>query len=383
MRFVSIFLRKRKDKKKVKKTIETFEKWSSIISTLHLPDIRNKSIAIIRLDDIGDYILFRNFIELYCNCEKYKGYSFTLIGNIVWKEIFENFDSKFIKNAIWVDKNMYFYDSDYRMNLWKNIRNQSFETVICPSRTRPILLDDMIALASGAIYKFANTNTHQSPQLNQLSDNIYSSLNSDDLSIHEFIFNQKFANWITGVNYILKLPTFENIIIDKKLKNSVICFIGASSKSKRWPVSYWISLIKMMQLKNIIPVIAGGKQEESKANIIVSATGCQSVTGKTSLMEIMQWIAGSVGIISGDTMAAHISVSLQKNLVILSNGVNAKRFVNYEALGCSNVITLYSKQYQSYIKTRKSKSTYMASSNDMKSIKPIEVMESYSRIISV
>ncbi len=383
MRFISILLRNRKDKKKVKKTIETFENWSSIISTLPLSHNRNKSIAILRIDDIGDYILFRNSLEPYCNCEKYNNYSFTFIGNIVWKEIFDNFDSKFIKNVIWVDKNMYFSDSEYRMNLWKNIRNQSFETVICPSRTRPVLLDDIIAIASGAIYKFANTNTHESLQLNQLSDNIYSSLNSDDLSLHEFIFNQNFAYWITSVNYKLKLPTFENIICDKKLKNSVICFIGTSSKSKRWPVSYWITLIKMMQLKNIIPIIAGGRQEESIADKIVSATNCKSITGKTSLLEILKYIASSYGIITGDTMAAHISVSLRKNLVILSNGVNAKRFVDYESLGCSNVVTIYTKQYQSYIKTRKYKSTYMATSNDMKSIKPIEVMESYSRIISV
>ena len=44
--------------------------------------IKPKSLLLIRLDAIGDYILFRNFIEELKKDEKYKHYSITLLGNI-------------------------------------------------------------------------------------------------------------------------------------------------------------------------------------------------------------------------------------------------------------------------------------------------------------
>ena len=54
------------------------------------------SILLIRLDHIGDYVLFRNYIELIKNSNKYKNYSITLLGNSVWKDFSEELDNKYI-----------------------------------------------------------------------------------------------------------------------------------------------------------------------------------------------------------------------------------------------------------------------------------------------
>ena len=48
-----------------------------------------KHILLIRLDAIGDYILFRNFIEVLKRNPKYSDYKITLLGNIVWRELAE------------------------------------------------------------------------------------------------------------------------------------------------------------------------------------------------------------------------------------------------------------------------------------------------------
>ena len=56
-------------------------------------DIRPNSLLLIRIDAIGDYILFRNYIEVLKNSAKYKDYKITLVGNIAWKSIAEELDS--------------------------------------------------------------------------------------------------------------------------------------------------------------------------------------------------------------------------------------------------------------------------------------------------
>ena len=69
--------------------------------------IKTKSILLIRLDSIGDYVLFRNYIEELKKNEKYKDYSITLLGNNVWKSLSIELDRKYVDSFIWLDRNKF------------------------------------------------------------------------------------------------------------------------------------------------------------------------------------------------------------------------------------------------------------------------------------
>ena len=88
----------------------------SLIDKFIIPskEISPKSLILIRLDAIGDYILFRNFIKILKKSEKYKGYRITLVGNIVWKSISEKFDNKYIDENIWIDRKKFSNNIFYR-----------------------------------------------------------------------------------------------------------------------------------------------------------------------------------------------------------------------------------------------------------------------------
>ncbi|MGL2647028.1 glycosyltransferase family 9 protein [Helicobacter pylori] len=65
------------------------------------PPIRKKTLCFIRLDIIGDYILYRNFLPLF---KKYfEDYEITFIGNTVIKDITTHCDSKYIDKFIFLD----------------------------------------------------------------------------------------------------------------------------------------------------------------------------------------------------------------------------------------------------------------------------------------
>ena len=87
--------------------------------------ISKKTILLIRLDAIGDYILFRNFIQIIANSKKYQDYKITLVGNSTWKNIAENLDSQHIDSFIWLDRNKLNKDFIYRYQKLKEI--SSFE----------------------------------------------------------------------------------------------------------------------------------------------------------------------------------------------------------------------------------------------------------------
>ena len=61
-------------------------------------------LLIIKLDEIGDYMLFRNMLKSFRGSEKYKNHKITFLGNAAWKPIFDEYDSETADNSIWVTK---------------------------------------------------------------------------------------------------------------------------------------------------------------------------------------------------------------------------------------------------------------------------------------
>lgn len=376
IRTIGLFLRWRSQQKQEHQAMRLFKNWRVFLEQLPKYEITEKKLAIVRLDDIGDYLLWRNFIEVYKQSERYKDYTITLIGNVVWKSIFEAFDSKFVDETIWVNKQEYLSNEAYRIALWQNIRAQKFETIIGPSRTRPLLLDDLMVLASGATRRLATRNSRGLSKVNKISDAVYTEFFTSKNETHEFFFNKNFAAFASGLDSNYQSP-FLPITAAQIIPKQVICFIGASAKSKTWPLENWIELVTLLQQNGFEPLLSGGKNEINIAEEIVAATQVNSIVGETNLVETLSSISASSAVITGDTMAAHAGVSLSKPTVILANGVNAQRFVAYEEVGFENVKTVYTAQY---LRGRRDKN-YRAVSKDMESIKPTEIFAALQNLL--
>ena len=65
----------------------------------------------IRLDAIGDYVLFRNFVEEYKRI-KNNGRC-VLIGNEQWRDLAEKLDSNIYDHFIWIDNSRLWSDFSY------------------------------------------------------------------------------------------------------------------------------------------------------------------------------------------------------------------------------------------------------------------------------
>jgi ADP-heptose:LPS heptosyltransferase len=378
IRKIALFLRQRSEQKNEFALLRQYEEWRLLLQQLPQDIEREKKLAIVRLDDIGDYLLFRNFLLGYKQSDRFKDYAVTLIGNIVWKPIFEAFDSETVDTTIWLDKHQYLSNAGYRMDFWQQICAEHFDTIICPSRTRPLLLDDLIVLASGAKTKIACCNSYETVLWNEVSDRNYDQLFSANGIQHEFFFNQNFSSFVLGRDMQLEAPFLPSTTseIDPK---QIICFIGASAKSKTWPLNNWIELVQLLQEKGFEPLLSGGKNEGHIAEKIVSATQVKSIVGQTNLVETIKAIASSIAVITGDTMAAHAAVSLNKPSVILANGVNAQRFVAYEEAGFDKVKTVYTQQY---LRSKKDKH-YRAVTKDMETIRPMQIFNALKEILHI
>ena len=346
LRWTSIVLRRRHSRRECARTLRTFGEWRDIQRQLPAPQPRNGRLLIIRLDDIGDYLLFRNQLSMYKRSARWGAQAITLLGNSSWKPLFTAYDHDAVDETIWVDKGEYLTSRDYRWQIWTRLRERGFETVIAPSRTRPLVLDDLCRFAAAPTHSIASANTYVHPSWNRLSDDGYQELFvSDDGGAHEFHFNARFAAWACGVHFdgarpLLEVPSDAG---GGATGSEIICFVGANTRSRRWPAKRWIEFIKLYRARHGGTVVLAGssRAEQDIAARIQTRTDADSIVGKVSLPDLVRRVAAAKAVVSNDTMAVHLSVSLNRPTLIIANGVNYQRFTDYDTAGIDGVATLY------------------------------------------
>ena len=89
--------------------------------------MKNKKLLLIRTDAIGDYILFRNFIEILAQSEKYKDYKIDILCHKSWYELSIKLDKKYINNFFTFDTEKYRVDNWYKLSLENTMEDYVIE----------------------------------------------------------------------------------------------------------------------------------------------------------------------------------------------------------------------------------------------------------------
>jgi ADP-heptose:LPS heptosyltransferase len=350
LRQVSLIGRKAHSVKDRRRVMRAFDEWIAVQRELSAVRRRDRTLLLIRLDEIGDYLLFRNQLQVYKASARWKSHRITLLGNEGWRELFTALDQSTVDDTIWVNKDRYLQNAPYRMEIWKQLRAGGFETVVAPSYMRPLLLDDLCMLAAAPLQSFASVNINVHECWNRLSDSLYTALfkPSGSLLMHEFDFNAEFSTWLNANRYPGNRPCIEMRPAASGRGAYTICFVGASIRSKRWPAKRWIEFIALHRrhFSGRIVLAAGSSTAElNMAHEIQQRTGAESVAGKLTLWECLQWIAEAQAVVTNDTMAAHMGVSLNRPTVIIANGTNYMRFSEYSHAGITQVAAVYSELF--------------------------------------
>ena len=345
MRGASLLQRKWRSGVECRRTLGQFDvSRREILDRLPAPRPVTGRLLIIRLDDIGDYVLFRNHLPMFKLSPRWKDHAITLLGNAAWRPLFEELDGDAVDQVIWADKAAYLCSADYRRELWVRLRKQGFSTVIAPSRTRPLMLDDASLLAAAPTHAIASPNTHVHAAWNAVSDALYDELVPTlDEHAHEFHFNGEFAARCCGRRFGGSRPYIRPMPGHLDSPPYILCFVGANTRSKRWPWWRWTEFLRMDAggLQQSAVLAGHGRSESDLARRVAERTNVRSIVGATSLTEVLRWIGGASAVISNDTMAAHLGVSANRPTVIVANGVNHLRFTEYGRARIGNVVSVY------------------------------------------
>ncbi|WP_291722811.1 glycosyltransferase family 9 protein, partial [Bernardetia sp.] len=294
---------------------------------------------------IGDYVLFRNFLEEIAKDEVYKNYKRVLVGNQMWKSLFEEWDKDTVHQVIWIDRKKFYHIPNYRYQKQKEIRKQGFEIAIESTYSRLLLFGDAVANVSGDTKRIGNEGNTDNLILKEkkIADSFYTELlQTPNKPIFEFDRNKLFFEEFLGKKIDLIYPSLlDKIKIKEKTENQIALFIGASEVYKTWHYENFAKLILALHTKNqeLKFILIGGKNEQALAKNIIDFLSSSAIsstnynitdlTGKTNLIELTEKIAESYLLITNETVASHLGAATKIQTICIANGRHIGRFSPY------------------------------------------------------
>ena len=290
-------------------------------------------IAIIRLDAIGDYILFRNFLYELKRSPKFADLPVTMIGNQAWKSIAETFDNKLVDNFIWLDRNQIWDNKKYRISKLFKLARIKYEYIVVPTYSRDFA-SDSLANVMNAKHKITSLGDLSNISNNEkiVTDTYYTKiLPATSEILFEFERNREFFQNLLGyklnTKFIIKpaATKFHN-----QFTNYVVLFVGASSNKRRWDISNFNGLaIWLNEIYGVNIVVCGSINDISADSTVINMPFIHNLIGKTSLVEMVDILSKAKFVVSNETSIPHICIAVDVKVFVISNGNHFARFTPY------------------------------------------------------
>ncbi len=297
----------------------------------------SQKICILRPDGIGDFVLFANFLE---HLNTHFG-EVTLISNQAFGDLIIPF-SNYISKNITLNRKKFLQNIIYRFKFIYKLKKMHFELFINPLFSRDLLSESVAknVISDVKIAQTGNCINLDFKKLKQFNKNYSFIIKSEDDIIFEFYRNKIFFE------KLLKKPLYPKLEIDVSrknmphefgdLKNPFVLFIGASSALRKW--AFFGDIAEFLLQNGFDIAICGGKEDAKRADEILKNTektaqkyarSVMNLCAKTTLMDLAK-ILQNAPVLTNETGAAHIAKAVQsKQIYVIYNGNNAKRFAPY------------------------------------------------------
>lgn len=316
-------------------------------------------ILIVRIDAIGDYLLFRQCLHGLRHAPIFAGKKITLCGNVVWQPLAEALDGDAFDAFIPVDRNKFHTDRTYNCQVLNSLRQSNFDYALQPTFSRERMGDSLI-WASRAAKRVGFACPAQN--ISKLQRVMYNCCYTQLIPpFAEFPFevqrNEELLKFLSVSP--AHIPPFQSVFPDKLLQSAItksirpflglpVLFIGANSAHRCWPSEYFAEIVMFLYAKLGKKIILGGgvSCERAMKEISCRCPGMTIPLPKTSLLDITALIAKAPLVVSNDSSGAHIGATFNTPTIIISNGQHRGRFTPYPKKIAALTSTVYPEAIQ-------------------------------------
>jgi ADP-heptose:LPS heptosyltransferase len=299
------------------------------------------TVALVRLDLIGDFVLWLDSAKAYRDL--YPDRKIVLCANSVWAELAHQ--QPWWDEVIEIDLRRLRSDKRYCLGLMLSLHWRGLGIVIQPTFSRELAVDRLVR-ATGAqqrIGQEGDTN-NITPVDKRLSDTWYTKLikaghpESMELAKNaDFVRGLGAKDFRSGVGHLR--PSARTLSVFKPEEPYILLSPGASWLPKAWPVENFAQLANELFLQYATPIVlCGSPAERALCENIVKLMGTtdqqartpvHNLAGQTTLTQLLDVIAGATLLVSNDSGNIHLAAALRVPSVCIVGGGHSARFMPY------------------------------------------------------
>ena len=334
---------------RLKKTLSTTQSFLIAICTEkgwlldYIPPSKEgrQSLMLVRLDVIGDFILWLDSAKAYRLI--YPNKRIVLYANSSWAELAKHFN--YWDEVVSIDMVRLRADELYRIKTFFKIRRRGFSSAIQPTYSREYM-GDMLMRASCATVRVGYDCDLSNIQLDQkkISDRWYTEMiRGSTAPVMELIRNAEFVRQLGDASFVSGVPEIAPLLdLPENLKFDlpyIVIFPGASWEPKMWSADKFAELIKNLKVEHGFDILlcGGGDEYDLCQKIIDDSTiDAHNLAGVTKLQELVEVIRNASLVVANDTSAIHISAATQTDSVCVLGGGHFGRFLPYQIESVKN-----------------------------------------------
>jgi ADP-heptose:LPS heptosyltransferase len=311
---------------------------------------------VVRVDEIGDYMLWRPVLRHLLNASVLKGMKITLCGNASWRSLYEQLDLDCFQEVIWVDKLRFKKDLYYRYRLLRELNRAGFEVVINPTYSRDKRNDDALvyAAAGKTVYGMvANRENWRSYDDGYDAELYHHLFRGPDTVMFEWYRNRLFAEFVSGTimtDMDWKVKDEQLLPLSVHLPpNYLVIFPGSRNPKRIWPAAYFAEVATYCQNRwGWEVVLCGGPSDAPYATAFLESFSgvTTNLIGVTRLPELLTILRGAQWLVTVDTGSVHLAAAVGCPTSAVFNGSQYGRFAPYPADIPHRIHAIYPKEIQ-------------------------------------
>ncbi len=294
-----------------------------------------KGALIVRMDGIGDMVLFRRSLENYCQVLGLSPEEITILGCKSWGDVASEIFAGY--RLFMIDEHAYARQPFYRFKISLMVRRLAPLVTICDSYLRRAMMADSLVWVASAptslvSLPFINepTRTEFTYYLSQV-DRI---IDTGPYPTHEVARHYRFLSELAGAEIATEAPEIPWRRQAPEIAAGgayAVLNPGSNEYGRRWPYEAYLDIAEKLLAWGLRVVIVGGPGERpgdhrdrfgDDARII-------DLIGATSMPELLDILKHSAVVISNDTGPAHLAIALGAPTVVVLGGGHFGSFVPY------------------------------------------------------
>ncbi len=292
---------------------------------------RKRKICILRLDGLGDVVLFTDALRAYRELFRKEDHEITFITEDWIAPLFEG--CQYLDKVVGCDTRRFKNDLPYRFRLLSEIRRAGHDVFINSCINRELLYGDIMSHASSAGLRFG---FHPHPRKvceRVLGDRFYTALVPlPRRAMHEIEKNAKLVSAVGNREFRPEKPVME--WLRKEYRGDFFMIApGANNPFRRWPASRFAALARILYKElQLRPVIVGAKGDSELASAVMSEAPevpFEDKTGKLDLRSFAGALSEARFIISNDSGPMHLAIAVGTKAFVIAAGNSFTQYVAY------------------------------------------------------